>query len=483
MKQRITRSFEYSSGGLKLKASFMKCILLFLSVIPLQSIAFATDGNTLPSHPNVLFIIVDQQNFRMLSSAGNPWVKTPNMDSLAASGTRFELAYCADPVCVPSRFSMLTGVMPSRIGMETNDDLKTSKPSAQILENAMGRVFAAAGYETVYGGKQHVPMSIEAAGFKNIQSDDGAKLAATCAKFLHQPHERPFLLVSSFINPHDICFMALSYEQTKSIDQVKGPELLRQALETPAGVSKDDFFAKDCPPLPDNYAIPPGEPQSILAADTRLFRVYAREHWTDHDWRMHRWAYARLTETVDGQIGTVLAALPKPAWTKTRWLSSRPITATWTPRTIWNTNPCSTKRPRASMIVSWRGVTEPGVVDHDHLVSTGLDLIPTMCDFAHIPIPAGLKGHSLHRWPKENRRQTGVRRWWSKTARAAYCIRRSTSTPLCNRSSEVLTDIVADPGEMKNLALDPRMLRCWRNNANCSQSGTNRIGSRWIRSM
>jgi arylsulfatase A-like enzyme len=436
----------------------MKFILLFLGVISLGTIAFASDGNTVTSHPNVLFIIVDQQNFRMLSCAGNPWVKTPNMDSVAASGTRFGLAYCADPVCVPSRFSMLTGVMPSRIGMETNDDLKTSKPSAQILENALGRVFAAAGYETVYGGKQHVPMSIGAAGFRNIENDDGAKLAATCAKFLHQPHARPFLLVSSFINPHDICYMAISYERTKTIDKVTGPELLRQALETPAGVSKDDFFAKDCPPLPDNYAIPPGEPQSILAADTRLFRVYAREHWTDHDWRMHRWAYARLTETVDGQIGSVLAALRETGLdNNTLVLFTADHGDMDASHRLEHKSVLYEEATRVPMIVRWRGVTRPGAVDHDHLVSTGLDLIPTMCDFAHIPIPPGLKGHSLRplaegEAPADWRQTLVVENGQSRLLRSAkykYCVYAS------GARREVLTDIIADPGEMKNLALDP----------------------------
>ena len=70
--------------------------------------------------PNILVIMTDQQHAGMMSCAGNSYVKTPMMDSLAATGARFELAYCANPVCVPSRVTMLTGIMPSRIGMETN---------------------------------------------------------------------------------------------------------------------------------------------------------------------------------------------------------------------------------------------------------------------------------------------------------------------------------------------------------------------------
>ena len=61
--------------------------------------------------PNILVIMTDQQQAGMMSCAGNATVKTPMMDSLAATGARFELAYCANPVCVPSRVSMLTGVI------------------------------------------------------------------------------------------------------------------------------------------------------------------------------------------------------------------------------------------------------------------------------------------------------------------------------------------------------------------------------------
>ena len=53
-------------------------------------------------------------------------------------------------------------------------------------------------------------MAIEAAGFKFIEKDEREKLADTCSAYLRQPHDRPFLMVASFINPHDICYMAIS---------------------------------------------------------------------------------------------------------------------------------------------------------------------------------------------------------------------------------------------------------------------------------
>lgn len=107
-------------------------------------------------HPNILVIVTDQQHAGMMSCKGNPWVKTPNMDHLAATGVRFEKAYCTNPVCIPSRFSMFTGVLPSEIGMESNREEKNAV-SDLILENAMGNIFRRAGYETAYAGKIHLP--------------------------------------------------------------------------------------------------------------------------------------------------------------------------------------------------------------------------------------------------------------------------------------------------------------------------------------
>ena len=411
-----------------------------------------------PAKPNILLIITDQQQAGMLSCAGNPYVKTPAMDGLATNGARFELAYCAAPVCVPSRFSMLTGVMPSRIGMETNEDRDKSKSKVTdaILADSMGQVFAKAGYETVYGGKQHVPMSIGSVGFTDIQKDDGPKLAETCAQFIKQKHDKPFLMVASFINPHDICFMAIS--AAKNLGKNRGPKPLQEALKLPAGMSRDDFFDKVCSPLPANYAIPPGEPDDILSADRRSFRTFVRKNWTDEDWRLHRWAYARLTEVVDAQVGQVLAAL------KEAKLDSNTLVVFVSDHGdmdashhLEHKSVLYDEAARVPFIVSFPGLTKPGLVDREHLVSTGQDLIPTLCDFADIPIPASLKGrsvralaegHPLASWRDALVMENGDNRM-VRTLRYKY------GTYAAGTQHEELHDMVADPGEMKNLALDP----------------------------
>ena len=109
--------------------------------------------------PNILLITTDQQHFRLMSCAGDPYVKTPNLDRLAADGVRFDLAYSPNPVCVPCRYSWMTGRMPSTFnGLETNLKGGGGRPKIRdcIETPCMGTLLRSAGYETVCGGKLHV---------------------------------------------------------------------------------------------------------------------------------------------------------------------------------------------------------------------------------------------------------------------------------------------------------------------------------------
>ena len=69
---------------------------------------------------NVLFIITDQQRADHLSCAGNRILKTPNLDRLASEGMRFTNAFCTNPVCMPNRGSILTGLYPNMHGCRSN---------------------------------------------------------------------------------------------------------------------------------------------------------------------------------------------------------------------------------------------------------------------------------------------------------------------------------------------------------------------------
>ena len=81
----------------------------------------------LPSEkPNIIWIQSDQHNPAMIGAYGDTIIKTPNLDRLADRGTIITGAYCASPICVPSRMSMLTGLYPHETEVWTNDQVLNS---------------------------------------------------------------------------------------------------------------------------------------------------------------------------------------------------------------------------------------------------------------------------------------------------------------------------------------------------------------------
>lgn len=103
-----------------------------------------------PRHPNVVFVLADQWRAEAFGYAGNPDVKTPNLDRLQREGVRFINAVSAMPVCSPMRASLLTGQRPLTHGVFLND--VPLDPEAVTI----GKVLGAAGYDTGYIGKWHV---------------------------------------------------------------------------------------------------------------------------------------------------------------------------------------------------------------------------------------------------------------------------------------------------------------------------------------
>jgi len=102
--------------------------------------------------PNILLIVSDQHRRDWLGSAGGHrarLVHTPNLDALAARGLTFDAAYCAYPICGPSRMALMTGRRASRIGMFVNEH--TLRSDVPTFAHALGR----AGYETVLCGRMH----------------------------------------------------------------------------------------------------------------------------------------------------------------------------------------------------------------------------------------------------------------------------------------------------------------------------------------
>lgn len=382
------------------------------------------------SRPDIIYIYTDQQHAKMMSCAGNRFLETPAMDYMAENGIRFTRAYTTNPVCSPARVSMMTGRFPGTFrdqrGMQARENrgaMRTRRPAAQIMETTLGAYMRKSGYELVFGGKRHLPswLSPEVEGFRSLTKSQRRPLAEAARDFVAGPHDRPYLMIVSLINPHDICYMAIKGWGWKRMDLDPGEgneavRVLAQALRTPPAVSEEEFFARHCPPLPANHEPQKDEPRairSLLAA--RGFRLRAREKYTDRDWRLHRWAYARLTERVDSEIQMILDAVRKSGREeKTLIMLSSDHGDMDSAHRMEHKTALYEEAANVPFVAMWKGRIPPGRVDDEHMVSTGLDFLPTVCDYAGVPdAVADPRGRSLRplfegRAPEEWRPTLGV---------------------------------------------------------------------------
>lgn len=411
---------------------------------------FGLNGATKES-PNILFILTDQHHAKMLSSAGNPYLKTRALDSIAESGIRFTNAYVTNPVCMPSRLSMATGMMPGRLGVFNNGD-KATIPD-HVSANSLGSLMKNAGYATFYGGKTHLPTELDPrnAGYDEFFPGQRDKLPGACIEFMVKEREEPFFAVASFINPHDICFAYNARQPDR-----KGMALVDRLYEEAQSLPEDQL-----PPLPENSGIPRQEPEAIeqnLKVDAVTPAKLIRKDYTDRDWRNYRWIYCRLTERVDAQIGQLLDGLRENGLEENTLIV---FTADHGDmdgsHRLASKNLFYEESAGVPFLMQYKGVVRPGVVDDSSLVSNGLDLLPTLCDYAGITIPDHLLGGSLR--PLAEKGESSPPRPYVvaenntgrmlRTSRFKYCVYRT------GENRESLVDLEEDPGEMHNLAGNP----------------------------
>jgi arylsulfatase A len=104
--------------------------------------------------PNILLILADDLGYGDLGCFGHPFIKTPNLDALAAAGVKFTDCYSSAPVCSPSRCGLLTGRIPHRLGID--DWIPQGSPiHLRREEITIAQLLKKAGYATCHSGKWH----------------------------------------------------------------------------------------------------------------------------------------------------------------------------------------------------------------------------------------------------------------------------------------------------------------------------------------
>ncbi len=415
-----------------------------LSILPVL-----LEGAVSRKRPNILFIITDQQFGDGMSCVlGRKYLHTPHMDSLAETGMRFTRAYSPNPLCVPMRTSTFTGTFPHQTKVQSN-----SKKINIENQTFLGKVFKDAGYETAYFGKWHMPLKenrTDIHGFDIFEGKSASRDPGPVANYLKQKHSKPFLAVASFLGPHEICQWARK-------EDVPGDPL----PEVPP-INQRPLMRKNSG-IPDNET----DSMALMRKSYHNSSTFPVGDYTKDDWRRHIWGYYRLIERVDNYIGTVLKALRDSAQEKNTivmFVSDHGDchgAHRWNQKTVFYD-----ESVRIPCIISWKGTTLKDT--SDLLVNIGIDILPTLCDFASIKIPAGLPGKSVRNpalgkkpgWKRDyivsqNYLKQGgavdglkpkMHGRMVRSDRYKYCLYSH------GKHRESLIDMKNDPGEMKNLA-------------------------------
>ena len=422
--------------------------------------------NSGPDKPNILFVFTDQQTINAMSCSGNGYLETPAMDRLAETGVRFEQSYCTSPVCAPSRSSMITSRMPHETGYDFN-----RSPREEPLEiefPTMGEIFMDAGYRTVWAGKWHLPESYPLRAKSNYHSIPGFELlpfydstknypewgygdttdiylADAAVSFIeHYKDKEPFLLAVSFCNPHDICYVPTKPDSYPIPDN-----------------------KKMLPPLPKNFNVDPDEPTLIQNKREQTWyggEIVAAADFTDTDWKNYIYHYYRMTERVDQQIGRIIDALKESGLLENTLIIFTSDHGDGAGSHRWaaklNLYEESVKVP---FIISWKGEISHGV---SQALISGLDILPTMCDYAGIAIPESFLGKSFKPFldaPEIASDEFIVTELATDpkdpTWKGRMIRKKQYKYNLYSKGEryEQLFDLAEDPGEMQNLASEPSM--------------------------
>ncbi len=368
-----------------------------------------------PTKPNVLVIFADDMNCR-LGTYGDASAKTPNIDALAKAGMRFDRAYCANPVCLPSRTAILTGLRPettqvldnkagcfrknvpdavtlpqlfARSGYQVasvgktfyshrSDDAETDKVMERLPTEGVrwpgANALLIAGEEkdvlkTKLGQRQTFwgPLEIEDAALPDGQS------ARAAAKFLKENRSKPFFLAVGIFRPHLPFIAPKKYFDLHPLEKVILPP---PAREDSAGAENVD--------LGSHHAVRRMERE----------RGMLRLAMEDETRRRMIQAYYACVSFADAQAGVVLAAL------KEAGLAQRTIVVFVSDHGfllgehgVYAKSSLFEQSVRAPLIVSVPGVTQPGR-PCARLVEF-VDLYPTLAELCGLVTPAGLEGTSF----------------------------------------------------------------------------------------
>jgi len=424
----------------------------FVGLLTLLTLT-STLGATAPQRPNVLFIAVDDLRDWVGYFGHNPQSKTPNFDRLAKMGLSFTRAYCASPVCNPSRAALMSGMRASTTGVyENNIDFRPLIPADKMLTTAFrgagyfvhgsGKIYHEAyrrrsewdDYLEKEGSNPRVPagQSDGVGGIKfaklNCQDEDLADydIANYGIASLAKKHDKPFFLAVGFHKPHMPWNVPRKWFDLFPLESIQLPPYLESDLD-------------DLPPAAIRMARPESDHVPMLKSGR---------------WKEAVQAYLATIAYCDMNLGRLLDALEKSAykdntiiclWGDHGWHLGEKHH--WRKFTLWE------EATRSPLIWVVPGLTKPNTVS-DRTVDF-MSIFPTLTDLCGIPTPTHNQGGSIRAI------LSNPQAAWIQPALTTYRYKNHTvRTPDWRyiryaNGDEELYDERQDPSEWSNLAAKP----------------------------
>ncbi len=407
------------------------------------------------ARPNVLFIAVDDLNDWVGCLGGHPQAKTPNIDALAARGVNFTRAYCACPVCNPSRTALMLGLRSSTTGVYSNGNDRRDSPVAMSV-TPLNTYFRQQGYYVAGAGKIYhgdgdqfgewddygktrggdlAPAAGASGGVGGIRfapvdaADEDMhdyKTVSYCIEQLQRKHDKPLFLACGLHKPHMAWNVPQKYYDQFPLDKIELPK-----------VQENDLA--DVPPAGVRMARPDGDHAQILASGR---------------WKEAVQGYLAAGAFCDAMIGRLMKAFDESAykdntivvfWGDHGWhLGEKEH---WRKFALWE------ESTRAPLFYVVPGVTKPG--SRCERTVDFMSIYPTLCELCGLDTPKHNEGVSVvallkdpsAKWDKPALTTHGRNNHGVRTEKWRY-IRYADG-------GEELYDHAADPLEWKNLAKDP----------------------------
>lgn len=354
---------------------------------------------------NILLLICDQLSFRALKAYGNAYSNTPNIDTLAERGIVFDRAYTNCPLCQPARASFWSSSYPHENEVISNLPKQVRETFPEDI-TTLGEVFQEAGYACVHFGKEHDYGALR--GFERVIGEkkkveppvleipyqyetfldkDTTEKAVNYLEKEVAKLKNPFLTVVDLQNPHNICGY-IGEHDNKEADFVKESEL----PDLP-----DNFMDKDWQTRASYY-------RYLCCAHRRQSQTTS---WGKREFQHYLYAYYHYLSIVDAQIGEILTALKKSGKEKDTLVVffSDHGEGMAAHKIVTKSGTFYEETARVPFVLSG-GALERDIAQKRELpcrfssVTSLLDLLPTLADYAGIRMPESAGGVS--RWPEIN---------------------------------------------------------------------------------